>query len=126
MLISTYVPKDCFIGYNPEQGLNFPNFFVCPCCEYGVSFPQHSLQYGAASRFSNLERKSKLKEEIAILFNETIAAFLVANLLNFVLDFHCPKCQKPYAIGFDWNEFHMADSRYFPRQVWSYRSQNVG
>jgi hypothetical protein len=124
MSISTYVPNDCFVGYNPEQGLNFPNFFVCTYCKYGVSFPGHSLADGASNRYLNKPRKSKLKLEIAPFFVETIAEFLSTNLSRFVLDFHCPKCQQPYVIGFDWSEFHMADPRYFPLQVWGLSKNN--
>jgi hypothetical protein len=108
-----------FAGFSEKQGLYPSNVFVCPACEAGVSFPPRVLSAASAARFTEASYKSKLKPDVASSFQEAYGSFVEGNKGRFVLDFHCPQCQAPYAIGFEWTEFHMADTRFFPISLWS-------
>jgi hypothetical protein len=108
-----------FVGFDDREGLSSSNRFVCPACNYEVNFPFRSLSLGAESRWNDKPRKSKLQEAVAPEFESDVQKFLSRSKAHFVLDFHCPTCHKPYVVGFEWTEFHMADTRYFPVSLWS-------
>jgi len=107
-----------FVG-DVEQGLSPSNHFQCPVCSYGIWFPFHTLTEEGSRRWRNERNTSKLDAELVTAFEQATAKFLSQNVMHFVLDFHCPKCHAPYAIGFDHNEIRMGDWRYFPKFVWS-------
>lgn len=118
MTILELDPTEHFAGFLPEEGLAAPSFFLCPVCEYGIYFTFDSLRRGAGSRWTDAPRHSNLRPEVAYLFAAPVEEFLTGDRSRFVLDFHCPKCQTPFALGFDWSELHMGDRRYFPRALW--------
>jgi hypothetical protein len=60
---------------------------------------------------------SKLESRFAPAFERAIAGFS-QDVEHFVLDFHCPKCHAPYAIGFEEVEIHMATYAYRPLHIW--------
>jgi hypothetical protein len=108
-----------FAGFSEREGLSPSSAFVCPVCEAGVSFPPRVLSAASRARFSDAARKSKLKPEVALSFEKAYSPFVAQGKAKFVLDFHCPQCQAPYAVGFEWTELHMADTRFFPIELWS-------
>jgi hypothetical protein len=108
-----------FAGFSEKEGLSASNTFVCPACEAGASFPHRVLSAAAGARLEEAPRRSKLQATAALAFEKPINEFVSMSKARFALDFHCPKCQRPYAIGFEWTELHMADTRYFPVSLWS-------
>lgn len=108
-----------FANFSEKEGLYSSNVFVCPACEAGVSFTLRVLSAASTARFNEVPQESKLRPEMATAFKKAYGPFVANDRARFVLDFHCPKCEAPYAIGFEWTELHMADSRYFPIGFWS-------
>lgn len=108
-----------FENFSEKEGLYSSNVFVCPACQAGISFPLRVLSAASTARFNESPYRSKLRLEVAPAFMVAYGPFVTNDRARFVLDFHCPKCEAPYAIGFEWRALHIADSRYFPISFWS-------
>ena len=121
MTVNEITPSECFDGLDANGWLTYPNRFFCPKCNYGIYFNQQSLSKGFAS---HQDKTSRLKVDDVLVFSESIEEFHQKKYDRFILDFYCPKCHSPYIIGFEWTEFHMADSRFRPLVVFTTSESN--
>ncbi len=118
MAIVVFPVAPSFWGLNETGWLGYPNRFICPKCQYGVSFSQESLTAAASYVWDNRPRQSKLGNDLSELFHSVVEGVVKTSRGRFALDFPCPKCSSPYTLAFEQQEFHMAAYRFRPLAVW--------
>ncbi|MDQ6674428.1 MAG: hypothetical protein M3069_27465 [Chloroflexota bacterium] len=106
-------PAERFQGLDQLGMLIYPNRYVCPHCGYGVAFKETDFR-----RHAGLPFPVNLPPELAASFVPAVEVFLEAyRAEGIILDFACPRCGAPVAIGFDWQEVHMAHLRSRPAMI---------
>ena len=118
MAIVAFPVTPSFWGLDESGWLVYPNRFICPKCEFGISFSQESLTAAASYVWESLPRHSKLRNHLSDLFHSVVDGVVKTSGDRFALDFHCPKCSSPYTLAFEQQEFHMAAYRFRPVAVW--------